>query len=271
MAGCLIRITEKCNQRCIFCHSDYGKSKEISIDELRNAIKMDTSSVLISGGEPTENKNLIEIIEEIKKNNIKFSIVTNGSNPDVLKKVIGLKPETVFVSFYSLDECTDKAMTQSNFFLNRMKTIDLLERTNSIANILITRINLNSLEDTCNYLKKKGIKIKLSYPMFIGNAENKFNDIYVPYREIKEIISRIKPDYVEDIPPCITSAEQFCLDKLGFTMKNDILGNGNISKTENYNIIPESCKANACTRNCNGILEKNYLILKEKRLFDKHF
>ncbi|MHA1986417.1 MAG: anaerobic ribonucleoside-triphosphate reductase activating protein [Promethearchaeota archaeon] len=89
----MVLFSVGCNFKCQFCHNKYllqpNVGREYSIKELIDQININSlvSSVSITGGEPTLQKDLLELCKEIKKLNKFLSIDTNGSNPDVIKEI----------------------------------------------------------------------------------------------------------------------------------------------------------------------------------------
>ncbi len=90
----MVIFTVGCNLSCGFCHNKYllhervGKDMEVS--ELLEQIKsnMLVSGVSISGGEPTLQKDLLELCKEIKKIGKYISIDTNGTNPQIVSGLL---------------------------------------------------------------------------------------------------------------------------------------------------------------------------------------
>lgn len=86
-----------CNFKCPWCHNQTIVKGEQSIDtnyviEQLLLNKSLIQHVVITGGEPTlHGSNLIELLKLLKKNNFKIKLDTNGTNPDLLKKVIEQK------------------------------------------------------------------------------------------------------------------------------------------------------------------------------------
>jgi pyruvate formate lyase activating enzyme len=84
-----------CNLRCPWCHNGAlldGAEGEalISLDEALLVIKKRAAvlgGVVLSGGEPTLYAKLPCLIGEIKKLNLRVKLDTNGSNPEMLKKI----------------------------------------------------------------------------------------------------------------------------------------------------------------------------------------
>ena len=81
-----IAITNRCNLRCTYCYhfssagdvdEDLPKEEWLRFfEELKRCAVMD---VVLAGGEPFFRKDLNELIEGIVKNNIRFSILSNGT------------------------------------------------------------------------------------------------------------------------------------------------------------------------------------------------
>ncbi len=80
-----LSITQQCNLKCPYCHRE-GQSiskREMTLDEIekiiKNAKEVGIKKIKITGGEPLIRKDVIEIIEIIKKYDFEdISLVTNG-------------------------------------------------------------------------------------------------------------------------------------------------------------------------------------------------
>ena len=90
-----VLFSSGCNFRCPWC-----QNKDLALCEIKNEIPIEDilqkcrskknwiDGFVISGGEPTINKDLKKIISEIKKNGFLVKIDTNGSNPGIIKELI---------------------------------------------------------------------------------------------------------------------------------------------------------------------------------------
>ena len=95
-------FTVGCSFRCPFCHNpelvvhgtwnmEHGTKMEKDFFEFLKKRKGKLEGVCITGGEPTIQKDIIPFVEKVKKMGFFVKLDTNGSRPDVLKKLIDKK------------------------------------------------------------------------------------------------------------------------------------------------------------------------------------
>lgn len=136
LIACII-FTKGCNYNCSFCHNsnliNFGFSN-ISTDEVLNYLEFRRNileGIVISGGEPTIQKGLKEFIKQIKSLGYKVKLDTNGSNPDVLKKLI----DENLIDYVAMDIKSDfdnysKVVNCSIDINNVKKSINILKKSN---------------------------------------------------------------------------------------------------------------------------------------------
>ena len=86
-----------CNYRCPYRHNHSlvltpDKTDDLPLDEILDYIERNSDfldGVVISGGEPTLNKDLPGLIKRLRKLGMKIKIDTNGTRPDMLDDLIG--------------------------------------------------------------------------------------------------------------------------------------------------------------------------------------
>ncbi len=102
-----IIFTQGCNFRCHFCYNPMlvwpkkvGKVENKEGDQTQNIIKEDDllsflqtrknklDAVVITGGEPTLHKDLPDFIKKIRQMGFLIKLDTNGTNPEMLKKLL---------------------------------------------------------------------------------------------------------------------------------------------------------------------------------------
>lgn len=88
-----------CNFNCDYCFNrglveNIDNIPDISLEDCFNILdkkRKYIDGVVISGGEPTIQRGLIEFIKELRKNGFKVKLDTNGYKPDVLQDIIDQK------------------------------------------------------------------------------------------------------------------------------------------------------------------------------------
>jgi pyruvate formate lyase activating enzyme len=90
-------FTSGCNFKCPYCHNSYlikvregKKTEEEFFDYLKRRANL-IEGVCITGGEPTLWKGLEDFIRHIKELGFEVKLDTNGSRPEVLKRLIDEK------------------------------------------------------------------------------------------------------------------------------------------------------------------------------------
>ncbi len=88
-------FTQGCNFRCPYCQNpellDLNKPTSITHEELFKFLEDrvgQLDGIVITGGEPTNQSDIIEFIRSIKEMGFKIKIDTNGSRPQVLGQLI---------------------------------------------------------------------------------------------------------------------------------------------------------------------------------------
>jgi pyruvate formate lyase activating enzyme len=91
--ACIV-FTVGCNFRCPYCHNKElvtGDIKEMPEEEFfqfLNKRKGKLDGVVITGGEPTIHQDLPGFIQKIKEHGFSVKLDTNGSNPEMLEKLV---------------------------------------------------------------------------------------------------------------------------------------------------------------------------------------
>lgn len=124
-----------CNMRCLYCYNPdivLGKGK-IDFDSVLSFLKTRKGlldGVVLSGGECTLHKKIIDFIKEIKTMGFAVKIDTNGSNPKILNSLIrGQLIDYVALDYKSLPH-TFKNLTQSGLFSEFEESLKLLIQSN---------------------------------------------------------------------------------------------------------------------------------------------
>lgn len=163
--ACII-FTQGCNFKCSYCQnsdllncSGNGLISEEEIFKYLEKRKKVLDGVVVSGGEPTIQRDLLRFIKRIKELGFLVKLDTNGSNPNVLKKLI----EEKLVDYVAMDiknvfnKYSD--VIKININLDKIKeSIELLKASNVNHEFRTTIIkSFHSLDDIlkiCEYLGK---------------------------------------------------------------------------------------------------------------------
>jgi pyruvate formate lyase activating enzyme len=133
-------FTVGCSFRCPFCHNpelvmhgtlgmEQGTKIEKDFFDFLKKRKGKLEGVCITGGEPTIQPDIIEFIKKIKKSGYLVKLDTNGSRPDVLKKILDEKlADYVAMDIKNIPEKYGKA-TGTKVDIERIKlSVDLLRQ-----------------------------------------------------------------------------------------------------------------------------------------------
>ena len=98
-------FTVGCNMRCWYCHNSHLFNKQknlISEEEVLNFLADHAGfldGVVVSGGEPTLQPDLVEFIKKVKSFGYEVKLDTNGTNYDILELLI----ENKLVDYVAMD------------------------------------------------------------------------------------------------------------------------------------------------------------------------
>ena len=157
-----IRLTY-CNLRCTYCDSEYSfyDGKKMKIDEILKEIKKYSCNLVeVTGGEPLLQKNCINLLNELIKNNYDVLLETSGSLSisDVPDKVINI------IDF----KCPSSKMDSKNMWDN----INYLKKNDEIKFVIGDRIDYEWTKQKIEEYKLNQICNILMSPVY-GEIEPK--------------------------------------------------------------------------------------------------
>jgi len=96
--SCVV-FTQGCNFRCPWCHNPElvyphlfkDTISESHIINFLSSRRSKLEAVVITGGEPTVQPDLVEFVETVKRMGFLVKLDTNGSNPDILEDLLKSK------------------------------------------------------------------------------------------------------------------------------------------------------------------------------------
>ena len=211
-----IVFTNGCNFRCGYCHNgsliDGQKNQVFEIDEVIKYLKENLNlldAVTITGGEPTIHSGLFNFIFNIKQLGLAVKLDTNGTNPQILKKLIDAK----LLDFIAMDikAPVEKSryskivgVNLSDETMDNIKSsIELIKNSNVDHEFRTTLIsNCHSKDDIIRMANDiKGAK---KYSLQTFRNETVFDDIYASYKpilraDLKDVVEKLKIDIGEVI------------------------------------------------------------------------
>ena len=174
-----VLFMQGCNFRCPFCHNSQlvlNDNVVIPFKDIMDYLKLRRNvldGVVISGGEPTLMPDLIDKIKEIKALGYLVKLDTNGTNPDVVQKLIDLK----LVDHFAMDiknyiDDYEPITGVKNIYKDRvLKTISILINSGVSYEFRTTLVKEFHNE---NNIKKMGEMLKGAKKMYLQHfVDNK--------------------------------------------------------------------------------------------------
>ncbi|MFA5211125.1 MAG: anaerobic ribonucleoside-triphosphate reductase activating protein [Patescibacteria group bacterium] len=201
-----IVFTQGCNFRCPYCHNPELVKKELFnqnisekeiFDFLENK-KGKLDAVSITGGEPTLQIDLYDFIKKVKEMDFKVKLDTNGSNFEVLKKLIDEK----LVDYIAMDikaplEKYEEVVRMKVNLENIKKSIELIINSDIESEfrttIVKSLLNFEDFEKIGELVKGASYYVVQKFVKSKAIDENVFNfEMYDDegYEKIKNIMSK---------------------------------------------------------------------------------
>lgn len=199
--------TLRCNLNCIHCGSDCKKDASIkdmpakdflkAIDQVKNIVKPNKTTIVFTGGEPLLRKDLEYIGLNLYNRGFPWGIVTNGMllNSKRLNSLLKAGLRTVTVSLDGMEDSHNWLRGKSRSFSNAGEAIKLLPTVPDLKYDVVTCVNqrnYHELDEIKNLLINIGVKEWRIFTIFpIGRAaENK--ELQLEPKEFKELFDFIK-------------------------------------------------------------------------------
>jgi pyruvate formate lyase activating enzyme len=177
-------FTQGCNLKCGYCHNGVllaplgNEISEETFFDFLDSRKKYLQGIVVTGGEPTIHSDLPEFLSKIRLLGFKIKLDTNGSNPEMVAKLIKEK----LVDFIALDIKQDLDNEKYEFITGKTNLPHLLENIKATISII-----LNS-------------KIKHEFRLTAIKGVHRIEDIRSLINKVKGnfILQTFNPDNVYD-------------------------------------------------------------------------
>lgn len=203
IAGCSFRCPACYNAEILDLQEEKISEKEI-LDFLEKR-KSKLDGVVISGGEPLINPEIISFLEKIKEKEYKIKIDTNGSNPNLLKEIIDKRlvnyiamdvksPREIYEKVAGVKIDLEKIEESMKIIVN--SGIDFEFRTTLVPVIdgEIREMNENDVEKISEWISKFDKNAKFFLQPFIPAKERLLNSELEKFSTTKEEILKKSRD-----------------------------------------------------------------------------
>ena len=203
-----LEVTKLCNAKCDFCDYWQTKHEERLTDYTQLIKKIDPLVVMVTGGEPMLRKDIVQIIDQIKKASFftYTGIITKGDLLNIEKAKalyeVGIDQIAISLDFLGDRHSENRGVRGLwDHISNLIPQISTeLRRTISI-NTIIMDDNLEQIVDMAKQAKEWGANISFSsYSIMKANNEDHFikDEVLKVQEVIKELIS-LKKDWKDTI------------------------------------------------------------------------
>jgi len=208
-----VRLTNACNQRCVFCHDRERQEGGVIafaqvVEELKRGRKRGCRRTVLSGGEPTLHPELPKIIRTAKRLGYSHvQLVTNGRMffyGDFVQALKQAGLDEVTLSLHSHLEKTFEEITQvRGSYRQAMKgLLNALEGGFIVSiDIVINQKNYRALAETVKFFMRLGVsEFDLLHLIPFGEAWKHREDVYYSISKAKKYLDKVfelsKKDHV---------------------------------------------------------------------------
>lgn len=206
-----LEITSKCNLNCKYCHNlDFAnKNDDMSTEEIKKLIyslkDLGVNKILLTGGEPLLNPDIIEIVQLLTDLNIKSDLVTNGKllSYELINKLANAGLKRIRISIDGLGEEHSKYRIGSNpdILWEKCKYIKENTKINTVVHTVSSSHNASSMFDIYQKLLENKIDRWRVFDVGYEGAANKnIKDLNIAtyYLEFMDQMAKIISHYIQN-------------------------------------------------------------------------
>ncbi len=201
-----IRLTRRCNNRCLFCHDiERQDGTVVPLDEIRAAIRAGrergAGRLVLSGGEPTIHPRFLEVVALGRGAGYRWVQVISNGRMFAYEKfaaaaaAAGLDEVTLSIHGHT-PEVHDALVGSKGAFAQVIRGLENLQRTRRVVSIDIVacRPNVRHLADIVKFLLDRGIReFDLLHLVPFGRAFEEQREMleFDPLEERKHILNAL--------------------------------------------------------------------------------
>lgn len=239
-ARSIIKVTYRCNNRCVFCHSAHLKSipdpdTDTLLNRVDRALSLGARCIVFSGGEPTTRRDLMLLAQGCRQRNVPFGLITNGrllSYRPVLSRLVSLGLSYVYMSLHGPESIHDAMTSVPGSFAQTVAALKNLSAFPGIevtANVVVTRLNLHALRDLVDIVRPwNNVRLKFSAVEPKGSVLDDPSVIPHPLDSAKAVADALEVARRKGFPPDRLGIDGFphCLVPNAFELQDDLYTHG---------------------------------------------
>ncbi|MBI5478169.1 MAG: radical SAM protein [Deltaproteobacteria bacterium] len=183
----LLKVGYTCNNNCVFCHSsEHRGHADLTTSELLRKVDLCAAAgrtmVVLSGGEPTARKDLLEVAAHVVGRGLDLGLVSNGrmlSYGKLLDRLVELRLRYLYVSLHG-DRVAHDAMVRARAWEQSLAGARAAAARGLVptVNCVVTRLNLGRLRCVVDALLGAGaLTVKYSMVEAKGSALDDFDRV----------------------------------------------------------------------------------------------
>lgn len=197
-------LTYKCNNNCPWCFAKSLKKpvEELSFNQWKQVIDrlidIGVSQYALTGGEPTESKDFLKVVEYLKDKKVGQHCISNGRNfgkNELAKRFRDAGGENIYITINSPDQKEFKYLAGGDYLKETVEGIRACTKAGLYVgtNTTLTKLNsdIETLKRLIMWLSTLGVR-SIGFDDFICKGWEG-NEIKLPFKEIGKLIEELEP------------------------------------------------------------------------------
>lgn len=203
-----LKVGYSCNDACIHCVVDDFRDKlrhtRRRQDKTTEDLKAELSDartrgdeLVVTGGEPTIRKDLLEILQHARGLGFKILIQTNGrgfADPELARQVAALGEVSYCIALHGPGpEIHDAVTMRPGSYAETVQGISNLVSLGEkvYSKVVLSQRNFALLPETCQRLVELGVShVSIAFPHALGRARKLWDEVVPRYRDVLPFVHR---------------------------------------------------------------------------------